>query len=627
MITLGTAGHIDHGKSSVVKALTSIDPDRLPEEKERGMTIDLGFAWFVLPNGEHVGLVDVPGHQHFVRNVIPGLTGIDAVMLVIAADDGWMPQTEEHLQIINLLGISKGIVVLNKIDLVETEWCAMVRADIKEHLDGTALAGAPIVEISAKNGLGIDGLKTAVGNLVAGINQVDIGKPRLPIDRVFTIKGAGTVITGTLHHGTLSVGDEVTIQPKGIRGQVRSIESYKQHLGQAQPGSRVALNLSGVKKEDLERGDIIVPRGAETPLSSYLDAELRLLPSLKQPLKTGAELTLFFETTESSTTVIALAGREISPQEGSVLVQFRLPAEFAAFIGDRFIVRRNSPAETIGGGRILDPAAERYQLKNAERQIKRLNERRELSLGSLITTELDKTRVTKRRGFLQASPFGATAITKAIEVKAQCGAVIVSGDWLIDAAFWQEQVQTLLDSLATEHKSQPLKKGLSQAEAAAKLKLPEGLFTALVEELITSTKITRKDDVLALASHKPQLSGDQAEMESRIVTAIMKNPTAPPTRTELLQSVSGISNVLRYMLEQGKLIELPDGILLTAIQYQEIKQKVINILKSQGQIAIQDMGTATGFSRKYSIPFLTRLDQEGITRRQDNARVAARKLE
>ncbi|AKG54378.1 selenocysteine-specific translation elongation factor [Dehalogenimonas sp. WBC-2] len=627
MITLGTAGHIDHGKSSVVKALTSIDPDRLPEEKERGMTIDLGFAWFALPDGEYVGLVDVPGHQHFVHNVIPGLTGIDAVMLVIAADDGWMPQTEEHLQIINLLGISKGIVVLNKIDLVEADWCAMVHADITEHLSDTVLAGAPIIEVSAKSGLGLDDLKTAIGKLVADINQADIGKPRLPIDRVFTIKGVGTVITGTLHHGTLAVGDEVTILPKGIRGQIRSIESYKQHLSKAQPGSRVALNLSGLKKEDLERGDIIVPRGAETPLSRYLDAELCLLPSLKQPLKTGAELSLFFETTESSARVIALSSREISPQEGPTLVQFRLPAEFAAFIGERFIVRRNSPAETIGGGRILDPSAERYQPKNAERQIKRLNERRELSLASIITTELDKTHFTKRHGFLQASPHSEATITKAIEVKAQSSAVIVSNDWLIDAAFWQEQMRALLDNLAAEHKAQPLKKGLSQAEIAAKLKLPEGLFTSLVEELITSKKITRMDDVLALSSHKPQLSGDQTEMENRIISAIMQNPAAPPTRTELLKSVSGIANVLRYMLEQGKLIELPDGILLTAAQYREIKQKVIDILKSQGQIAIQDMSAATGFSRKYSIPFLTRLDQEGITRRQDNVRLAARKLE
>ncbi|MEN8614881.1 selenocysteine-specific translation elongation factor [Dehalogenimonas sp. THU2] len=626
MITLGTAGHIDHGKSSVVKALTSIDPDRLPEEKERGMTIDLGFAWFALPNGEKVGLVDVPGHQHFVRNVIPGLTGIDAVMLIIAVDDGWMPQTEEHLQIIDLLGISKGIIVLNKIDLVEADWREMVKADIAEHLTGTALADAPIIDVSAKSGLGIDDLKTAIGRLVAGAGQTDTGKPRLPIDRVFTIKGAGTVITGTLHHGTLSVGDEVTILPGGARAQVRGIESYKEHLARARPGSRVALNLPGVKKEDLERGDVIVTRGAETPLSRYLDAELRLLPALKQPLKTGTELTLFFETTELPARVIALSGREIAPEEGPALVQFRLPGEVAAFIGERFIVRR-AATETIGGGKILDPAAERYQLKNAARQIERLEKRRDLTLESLIATELDKTGFSARRGFLQASPFGTAAITKKIETMSKSGALVITGEWLIDAGFWLERTKSLLDQLAAEHKAQPLKKGVPQAEAAAKLKLPSELFTALIEEFIRNKKITRTEDILALSSHKPQLSGGQAELESRIIAAVMKNPAAPPTRSELLQSVPGATNVLRYMLEQGKLVELPEGIVLTAAQYREIRQKVIDILKSQGQIAIQDVSAATGFSRKYSIPFLTRLDQEGITRRQENVRVPARNLD
>ena len=278
MVTLGTAGHIDHGKSSIVKALTSIDPDRLPEEKERGMTIDLGFAWFSLPSSEKVGLIDVPGHQHFVRNVIPGLTGIDAVMLIVAADDGWMPQTEEHLQIINLLGINRGLVVLNKIDLAEADWREMVKTDITAHLAGTSLDGAPIIEVSAKSGQGIDTLKSAIEKLARDIGQEDIKKPRLPIDRVFNIKGSGTVITGTLHHGALAVGDEVTILPKGLPAHVRGIESYKEHLNKAAPGSRVALNLSGVKKDELDRGDVIVAQGTETLLSTYLDADLRLLP-------------------------------------------------------------------------------------------------------------------------------------------------------------------------------------------------------------------------------------------------------------------------------------------------------------------------------------------------------------
>lgn len=626
MLTLGTAGHIDHGKSSIVKALTSIDPDRLPEEKERGMTIDLGFAWFALPSGEKVGLVDVPGHQHFVRNVIPGLTGIDAVMLIVAADDGWMPQTEEHLQIIDLLGINRGLVVLNKIDLAEAEWREMVKTDITSHLASTSLATASIVEVSAKSGQGIDALKSAIEKLARDVGQEDIKKPRLPIDRVFNIKGSGTVITGTLHHGSLSVGDEVSILPKGLTAHVRGIESYKEHLNKATPGSRVALNLSSVKKDELERGDVIVAKGAETPLSRYLDAELRLLPAVKQPLKTGAEVNLFFETAELPARVIAFEGKEITAGTPA-LVQLRLDQEVATLIGERFILRKSSPAETIGGGRILDPLAERYQMKNVAQQTARLNVRRRLDLDSIISTELSKTRFSPRRGFLSASPFDDAAISKSIGDLVKKGDAVTRGDWIIGGGFWAAQQRRLMETLAAEHKAEPLKKGLSQAEAAAKLGLPPQLFAALIDELMDQKKILRSEDILALAGHKPMLSSGQAEMESRVIETIEKDPAAPPTRTELLQTISGASNVLRYLLEQGKVIELPDGILLSAGQYRAIRQKVIDILKSKGQIAIQDMAAVTGFSRKYSIPFLTRLDQEGVTKRQENVRIPARKLD
>jgi len=626
LITLGTAGHIDHGKSSIVKALTSIDPDRLPEEKERGMTIDLGFAWFALPSGEKVGLVDVPGHQHFVRNVIPGLTGIDAAMLIVAADDGWMPQTEEHLQIIDLLGIDRGLVVLNKVDLAEADWREMVKNDIVAHLACTSLEGTPLIEVSAKTGQGIDGLKTAIEELAVDVRQQDIKKPRLPIDRVFNIKGTGTVITGTLHHGSLSLGDEIVILPKGISAHIRAIESYKEHLAKAVPGSRVALNLSGVKKDELERGDIIVKQGQETPLSRFLDAELRLLPGVKQPLETGTEVSVFFETTELPARVIGLEGKEVAPGTPA-MVQLRLDREVSTLIGERFILRKSSPAETIGGGRILDPLAERYQLKTAAQELDRLIARRKLDLDSLVTTELLKFHFAVRRRFLSDSPFSEAAISKSIEGLTQKGKLNARGDWLVGGDFWIDQTRKLFDVLAGEHKAEPLKKGLSQAEAAAKLALPPELFAALVDELVSTNKIIRSEDILALSSHKPMLSGGQSDMENRIIAAIGKNPTAPPTRTELLQSLTGASNVLRYLLEQGKVIELPDGILLSAAQYRSTRQKVIDVLKSKGQIAIQDMAAITGFSRKYSIPFLTRLDQEGITKRQENVRIPARKLE
>ncbi len=324
--------------------------------------------------------------------------------------------------------------------------------------------------------------------------------------------------------------------------------------------------------------------------------------------------------------VIALEGKEIVPGTAA-LVQIRLNHEVATIIGERFILRKSSPAETIGGGRILDPVAERYQMKNAAQQIARLNTRRKLDLESLITTEIAKTHFATRRGYLHASPFSDTAITKSIEALVKKGEIIARVDSIFAGNFWAERQQLLLDTLAAAHKAEPLKKGLSQAEAAAKIALPPELFAALVEDLIGRKKIIRSEDVLALATHKPALSDGQAEMEARIIAAVEKNPAAPPTRTELLQSVANAASVLRYLLEQGKLVELPDGILLSTEQYRSTKQKVIEILKAKGEIAIQDMAAVTGFSRKYSIPFLTKLDQEGITKRQDNVRIPARRLE
>ncbi|UCE97246.1 MAG: selenocysteine-specific translation elongation factor, partial [Dehalococcoidia bacterium] len=298
MFTFGTAGHIDHGKSSLVKALTAIDPDRLPEEKKRGMTIDLGFAWFQASSGEMVGIVDVPGHEHFVRNVIPGLGGIDAALLVIAADDGWMPQTEEHLQILHLLGVKNGIVALTKIDLVDDlDWLELVETEIVEKLTMSNLQSAPIIRVSSKDGSGIQQLKETIERLVLElVPRKDTGKPRLPVDRVFMMKGSGVVVTGTLSNGSLSTGDDVFISPGGQTAHIRTIESYKQQVNRAQPGSRVALNLTGVKKSGIERGDIVMTVNAKT--SKVVNVELSTTPQLTNPLKTNSELAFYFETRE-----------------------------------------------------------------------------------------------------------------------------------------------------------------------------------------------------------------------------------------------------------------------------------------------------------------------------------------
>jgi selenocysteine-specific elongation factor len=337
MLTFGTAGHIDHGKSSLVRALTSIDPDRLPEEKRRGMTIDLGFAWLKADSGEMVGIVDVPGHEHFVRNVIPGLVGIDAALLVVAADDGWMPQTEEHVQILDLLGVKHGIVALTKVDLIDDPgWLELVAKDISSRLSRTGLREAAIVRVSSINGSGIPKVREAISRLVLKITpRRDIARPRLPVDRVFTMKGSGVVVTGTLANGGFSAGDDVVISPGGRSAHIRSIESYKQQLARAQPGSRVALNLTGIKKGDLGRGDIVLAKEAGT--SRIIDAEIRLIPP--QSLKNNTELVVYLETRELLGRVFALGGKGLG-SDGPALAQVRFERDVATYIGERFILRR-----------------------------------------------------------------------------------------------------------------------------------------------------------------------------------------------------------------------------------------------------------------------------------------------
>ncbi|UCG54626.1 MAG: selenocysteine-specific translation elongation factor, partial [Dehalococcoidia bacterium] len=394
MFTFGTAGHIDHGKSSLVKALTAIDPDRLPEEKKRGMTIDLGFAWLQVPSGEMVGIVDVPGHEHFVRNVIPGLGGIDAALLVIAADDGWMPQTEEHLQILDLLGVKNGIVALTKIDLIDDpEWLELVEKEIAEKLATSNLKNVPTIKVSSKDGHGIKQLKEAIERLVLElVPRKDIGKPRLPVDRVFMMKGSGVVVTGTLSNGSLSTGDEVFISPDGQVAHIRSIESYKQQVSKAQPGSRVALNLTGVKKNSIERGDIVMTVNAGT--SQVVNVQLKTVPQLASPLKTNSELVFYLETRELLGRIILLGVNEI-PAEGVALAQIRFNGSLSAYIGERFIVRRQSPAITIGGGIVLDPLAVKFRIRDSDKTIAFLARRKNLGLVDLILTEVEKNKYTE----------------------------------------------------------------------------------------------------------------------------------------------------------------------------------------------------------------------------------------
>ncbi len=627
MLTIGTAGHIDHGKSSLVKTLTSIDPDRLPEEKERGMTIDLGFAWLALPSGETVGIVDVPGHKQFVHNVIPGLFGIDAVLLVVAADDGWMPQTEEHLRILDLLGIKHGIVVLNKVDLVsDPDWLELVEKDITGHLAGTSLAESPVMHVSTRSGAGIEELKKAIAALAAKLApRQDIQKPRLPIDRVFVIKGSGVVVTGTLSQGSFSTGDDVLIVPSGLSAHVRSLESYKKETRRAEPGSRVAVNLAGIKREDVRRGDIIVSSAQYAPLSRTIDTDLKLLPAADAPLKNMAEVLVYMETRELLGRVALIGTKMLKPGE-SCPAQLRFQENVAAFIGERFIVRQQSPAKTIGGGVVLDPQAARFKLSEIPARLALLEKRRSLSLDELILAELEKKRFAETKSLLAASLFPGSEISGHVKNLASQKKLVQAGNYTIDGGVWQDASVRLLSILGKELEADKLKSGVSQAALQGALGLPREVFDALVQQMVSTGKLARQEDTLFLPSSKPALSKQQEALRTAVLNLFAKTPSSPPTLKELAAELLTAMPVARYMIKQGELVELPDGILLEASQFSRIQGEIANILKQKGNISIQEINQRFGFSRKYSVPLLTHLDRLGITRREGDVRVAGKKL-
>ncbi|MBE0697429.1 MAG: selenocysteine-specific translation elongation factor, partial [Anaerolineaceae bacterium] len=372
MHVIGTAGHVDHGKSTLVAALTGIHPDRLKEEQEREMTIDLGFAWMALPGGEQVGIVDVPGHRDFIENMLAGVGGIDAVLFVVAADEGVMPQTREHLAILDLLQVESGIVVLTKADMIEdAEWFELVEADVRQVLQGTVLANAPIIRVSAKTGAGLDALSAALETCLAGRPaRSDLGRPRLPIDRVFTIAGFGTVVTGTLIDGRLKLGEEVEILPSGLRGRIRGLQSHKRKEQAAVPGSRTAVNVTGLEVEQINRGDILAYPG-KYHSTRLLDVHFRLLSDASGPLKHSSEVKFYLGTAEILARVRLLGTEELKPgEEGWLQLELREPT--LAVRGDRYILRRPSPGETLGGGVVVDPQPKGRYRRFAEGMLERL---------------------------------------------------------------------------------------------------------------------------------------------------------------------------------------------------------------------------------------------------------------
>ena len=624
MQVIGTAGHVDHGKSTLIKYLTGINPDRLKAEQDREMSIELGFAWLTLPNGEEIGIVDVPGHRDFIENMLAGVGGIDAALFVVAADEGVMPQTREHLAIIDLLQIPTGVVALTKIDLIEDpEWLDLVEADLKATLAETILADAPIVRVSARTGEGTQDLIQALQSILAEQpHRTDLGRPRLPVDRVFTLPGFGTIVTGTLMDGQLTVGDAVEVLPAHIEGRIRSLQTHKQAEENALPGGRTAVNISGVSVAQINRGDVIVHPHTYQP-TKMMDVWCALLKDADQPLKHNAEVKLFLGAAEVMARVRVLGVDELKPGEDSFL-QLMLQTPLVALRQDRFIIRRPSPAATIGGGQVIDP--------HPKRRHKRFNHERLEALENLLigTPEEILLETAQKMGpnsladIVQASGLIEEVAKKAAEALKNSGDLIAlaKNRIIIHADSAQRINSAILENLQNFHKQNPLRLGMPREQLKSQLKLKNILFDALIDQLTASEQVEELETKLRIHDHRVNFTEKQQVSINSLLQEFTKEPYSPPSYKQSVDIIG--EDLVTALIETGALIQVGEDVLLQPEVYQEMHDAVINHIRTKGEITLGELRDKFQTSRKYAVAVLEYLDQAGITIRRGDKRVLRR---
>lgn len=639
MSVIGVAGHVDHGKSALVMALTGIDPDRLAEEKARGMTIDLGFAWLALPSGREVSVVDVPGHEAFIRNMLAGVGGLDAALLVVAADEGVMPQTLEHLAILNLLRVRAGVVALNKADLVEPDWLELAREEVAGTLEGTTLAGSPIIACSAVTGQGLPELLAA---LDAALDRAparrDIGRPRMPVDRVFTISGFGVVATGALQDGALRVGQEVEILPSGRRARIRGLQTHRKKVERGEPGARLAVNLAGVEKSDLTRGDTLGLPG-RLKVTTALDARLEWLPGAPRELAHNTQLDLFLGATETSARVILLGSDALEPGE-SGWAQLRLARPIVAARGDRFILRSPSPSMTLGGGVVVEPVARRHRREDAV-VVARLEtlargEPAEVALAALGGVE-STSRAARLAGWSAEELVSATGLPA--EDMAEALAELAAGErarrvgdvWYA-AGVWERLRAASDAALAEYHRRYPLRLGMPREEWRARLGLTQretpDTVAALAAEgaLITETGAERGSVQgaarLRLQAHSAEPTPEQARAVEALLARFRAAPFTPPDWAEVEEALG--PELTQALLARGDLVKMSDTILLDREAYREAARRILEHLGAHEAITVAEARDLLGATRKYTLALFERLDERHITARRGDDRVAGR---
>jgi len=634
MRVIGTSGHIDHGKSTLVAALTGTHPDRLKEEQLREMTIELGFGWMTLPNGEELGIVDVPGHRDFIENMLSGIGGIDAAMLVIAADEGVMPQTREHLAILDLLQIPAGLIVLTKTDLAPditptegSAWLDLVESDIRLAVAGTILQDAPILRVSAKNKTGLDSL---VSVLQAILEQKparsDLNRPRLPVDRVFTMSGFGTVVTGTLSDGHLSVGDEVEILPAGLKGRIRGLQTHKKKEEIAVPGSRTAVNISGITIEEVRRGDVIAHPDQYQP-TRRLDARFRLLKESSSSIKHGDEVKVFVSASETIATLRLLGTEELNPGE-EAWIQLELREPVVAVRGDRYILRRPSPGETLGGGVIVDHYPRGRHKRFDEEILKSLDSlahgtpadvllEAAMALNAAPINEIvNRSRLDSAKA---DSALNELLSTNAIITLEEGTPTIISELLAIAVPYWKKSRDKIIGLVETHHKTYPLRRGIPREELKSRLKLSPRVFNAIIHKLITDGSLADHSAFVAHPEHEITFNSREQAKVNELMRIFEQNPFSPPGVKELRQGEVG-EEILNALLEMNELKMVSPDVIFRKVDYDFMVLQIRAKLTENGRITLAEVRDLFNTSRKYAQALMEHLDANGITTREGDYR-------
>jgi len=624
MYVIGTAGHVDHGKSTLIEAITGRHPDRLAEERQRQMSIVLGFDSLHLPDGKEVSIVDVPGHRDFIENMLSGVGAIDATVFVVAADEGVMPQTREHLAILDLLGIDSGVLAITKVDLIDDpEWLDLVELEIHELIQDTVLNNAPVVRVSARTGAGMGELIDALTRVLEGKSpRQDLGRPRLSVDRAFSVAGFGTVVTGTLLDGSLEVGDEVVVLPQGLRGRIRGLQSHNQNQERIQPGTRTAVNISGVDVQEIQRGDLIAFPGDYRP-TRRLDVRFQYLPDVEKPLSHNTEAKLFLGADETIARVRLLGRQQLLPGETGWL-QLEASQPVVALRGDRYILRQPSPSVTVGGGMVVDPHPKKRYRRFDEQNLQRLEALTSQDPAEIVRQILRKEGILPWEVLVLQTSLEEEQLTETVDQLVEEGFAAVSaaaqgkGRWVSARNQWEQLKNRLLTQIESYHTAYPLRLGMPREELKSQSGIPDQVFEQLLAELISAEALHQEGPQVADPAHRVEFSAEQQKKVSALLEKFADSPYSPPTVSESQKLVG--ENLFDALVALGKLKKLSEEVVFTSRAYQKMITALQEYLEKHETITVAEARDLFQSSRRYMLALLEALDAEKITIREGDYR-------